>query len=127
MKKLKLFLLSVMTCLGLTGCLYDDKADVVNHNLSKQADAFELYRTFSLVNLRTDKILLEVEGLISISNSATDELAITIKTGENQFKKHYCFLGGEVCYLVQQTENATTDPYHWEIRLFWTTPDFIWG
>ena len=126
MKKLKLIFTTLIACLtlGLASC---EKADMVNHNLSQQADAFELYRQFTLVNLRSDKVLLEVEGLLSISNSANNELAVTIKTGANTFKKHYCFTGAEVCYLVEQKENATTDPYHWEIRLFWVWPDVTVG
>ena len=111
-----------------SGC---DKSDMVNYNLNRQANAFETYRQFTLVNLRSDKVLMEVEGYISISNSTEDnaetELQVTIQTGPNEYKRHYCYIGAQTCYLVEQKENSHTDPYHWEIRVFWSVPEVIFG
>ena len=127
MKKLSKTLLAFCS-LALASC---DASEVVNYNINRQANAFEIYRKFSLVNLRSDTILMDITGYLSISNSqsdgATTELAITIKTGDDEYKKHYCYIGGEVCYLVEQLENTTTDKYHWEIRMYWTVPEIIWG
>lgn len=114
--------------LALTGC---DKSDQVNYNLDRQANAFETYRKMTLVNLRSDKVLMEVEGYFSLSNSESDnaqsELSITIKTGPKTYQRHYCYIGGEVCYLVEQLDNSYTDPYHYEIRMYWTWPDVTIG
>lgn len=129
MKKKKILMaLAFATALACSGC---DKSDMVNYNLNRQANAFETYRQFTLVNLRSDKVLMEVEGYISISNSTEDnaetELQVTIQVGPNEFKRHYCYIGAQTCYLVEQKENSHTDPYHWEIRLFWTIPEVIVG
>ena len=131
MKKIKtLFigLLAFTTLLFAAGC---EKSDVVNYNLNRQANAFEIYRKFSLVNLRSDKVLMEIIGFLSISNSTEDnaesELQITIKIGPDSYKRHYCYIGAQTCYLVEQIENSHTDPYHWEIRLFWSVPEIIAG
>lgn len=128
MRKIKTLLLSLLTMFSLCGC---DKSNQVNYNLDRQANAFETYRQFTLVNLRSDRILMEVEGYISISNSVSDnaesELQITIKTGDDTYKRHYCYIGAQTCYLVEQIENSHTDPYHWEIRVYWTTPEVTAG
>ena len=126
--KIKKLLLLIGCLFTLSGC---DKSTIVNYNLDREANAFETYRQFSLINLRSDKVLMEVEGLISISNSTSDnaqsELQITIKTGPNTFERHFCYIGAQTCYLVEQKENSHTDPYHWEIRVFWSVPEIIGG
>lgn len=106
----------------LTSC---NQADNIQHNISKSSDAFETYREVTIINLRTDKVLMQIEGYISIKNSSSDELAIIIKTGPNEYKMHYVYLGGEMIYLVEQKENTYTDGYHWDIRIFAEFPRII--
>lgn len=123
MKKIITLLLAMIFCLALfAGC---NDADTVQHNISQKSDKFETYRQVTVINLRSDKILLEVEGYISIKNSSADELAVIIRTGENTYKMHYIYLGAQIVYLVEQTENTTTDPYHWDIRIHAVIPEFI--
>lgn len=50
----------------LAGC---SEASRVNHNISKQANYFESERRVTVYNARTDKVVLEIEGYISISNN----------------------------------------------------------
>lgn len=107
---------------GLTGC---NKANNVQYNISKSSDSFETYREVTFINLRTDKVLLQVEGYISIKNSNTDELAVIIKVSPTEYKMHYLYIGGEVVYLVEQKENTSTDPYKWDIRIFAEFPRIV--
>ena len=69
MKKLAKLFIALACLFGVISC---EKSDIVNYNLNRQANAFETYRQFTLVNLRTDRVLMEVEGFISISNSTED-------------------------------------------------------
>ena len=89
MKKIIAILL-VMVCLvgALTGCT---AADDVNHNLSQAADNFEVVRKITVYNARTDMIVMEMEGLMSLSNNTTSELVVTCKTGEDEYKKNYVY------------------------------------
>lgn len=73
----------------LTAC---SEAEMVNYNMSKQADYFECERKITVYNARTDNIVLEAEGYMSISNNANNELVITVKTGENSYKKNYVYI-----------------------------------
>ena len=122
MKKVfSLILILVISLFALTSC---NDADVVQNNISQASDKFQTYRLVTVINLRSDKILLEVEGYISIKDSTSSELAIIIMTGPNQYKMHYVYLGSEIVYLVEQKENTTTDPYHWDIRIHAVIPQF---
>lgn len=117
-------LLVAILCIAasLSSC---NKAENIQYNISKQSDSFETYREVTVINLRSDKVLMQVEGYISIKDSSHDELAIIIMEGPNQYKMHYVYFGGEVVYLVEQKENSTTDPYHWDIRIFAEFPRIV--
>ena len=127
MKKIISYILVIITILmlcvfTLTSC---NQADNIRNNISKSSDSFETYREVTIINLRTDKVLMQIEGYISIKNSSSDELAIIIKTGANEYKMHYVYLGGEMIYLGEQKENTYTDGYHWDIRIFAEFPRII--
>lgn len=106
-----------MACiaLGMTGCR---TADVVNHNLSKEGDEFNLYRKITVTNARTDAIMLQAEGYMSLSNNSNNELVVTIKTGENTYYKDYIYLNDWTCYVMEQTEPVGTDKYHYELVFY---------
>ena len=101
---LMMFCIAVM----LTAC---SEAEMVNYNMSKQADYFECERKITVYNARTDNIVLEAEGYMSISNNTTNELVITVKTGENSYKKNYVYLNEYTMYAVEDITGTHTDPY----------------
>lgn len=111
-----LVLSTVCSFLTLTGC---SEADRVNYNMSKQADYFECERKITVYNARTDNIILEAEGYMSISNNDTNELVITVKTGANEYKKNYVYLNDYTMYAVEDITGTHTDPYHY--KLYWHT------
>ena len=121
MKKVIAILL-VMVCLVgvVTGC---SAASDVNHNLSQAADNFEVFRKITVYNARTDMIILEMEGLMSLSNNATSELVVTCKVGENAYKKNYVYLNEYVIYVVEDITGTVTDPYHYKIHFYTALPD----
>lgn len=124
MKKLLAVIVLLIGLLMLSGC---SEAGQVNDNLRKQEANFEIYRQVTVINLRSDKILLEVEGYLHIMIDDDGDLNITIMTGPNTYKLHYVSLNGEAMYISEQLENATTNPYNWEIRIFAITPDIDFG
>ena len=116
MKKFIGLSLVLCTLLVFSGC---SEASKVNHNISKQADYFECERKITVYNARTDNIILEAEGYMSISNNNTDELVITVKTGPNEYKKNYVYLNMYTMYAVEDITGTHTDPYHY--KLYWHT------
>lgn len=113
MKKFIIFIMVLVSvCVTLAGC---SEADKVNHNISKQADYFETERKITVYNARTDKIILETEGFMSISNNSNNELVITCKTGPNIYKKNYVYLNDYTMYAVEDITGTHTDPYHYKM------------
>lgn len=102
------FIMAVMLC----GC---SEAEKVNANMSKQADYFECERKITVYNARTDKVILECEGYMSISNNASGELVVTVKTGANTYKKNYIYLNTYTLYTVEDITGTHTDPYHYKM------------
>lgn len=115
MKKKVIALLLVLCCMltVLTGC---SEAAKVNQNLNKQATYFECERRITVYNARTDKIVLEVEGYIDISNNTSNELVVTVKTGASEYKKNYIYLNEYTMYVVEDITGTHTDPYHYKMH-----------
>lgn len=114
-KKIMVLLLCVSIVIGLSAC---STADTVNHNLNKDANEFNVYRRITVTNARTDTIMLQVEGYMSLSNNSSNELVVTIKTGEDTYYKNYIYLNEWTCYIMEQTEPVSTDKYHYELVFY---------
>ena len=99
----------------LTGC---SSVDRVNHNLSKEADEFNVYRKLTVMNARTDTIMLEASGYMALTNNGDNELVMTIRTGENTYYKDYIYLNDWTCYVMEQTEPTSTNRWFYEIIIF---------
>ena len=98
-------------------------ADTVNHNLSQAADNFEVLRKITVYNARTDLIVTEMEGYMSLSNNDTNELVVTCKTGANEYKKNYVYLNEYVIYVVEDITGTKTDPYHYTVHFYGAIPN----
>jgi len=112
MKKILISTLVMLMLFGLSGC---SEADKVNHNLSKEADYFNCERKITVYNARTDLIILEAEGYMSISNDSNDELVVTCKVGKDEYKKNYIYLNEYTMYVVEDITGTHTDPYHYKM------------
>ena len=101
----------VIVALIAGGCT---EASKVNYNMSKQADYFECERRITAYNARTDTIIFEAEGYMSVSNNTSSELVITFKVGPNEYKKNYVYLNDYTLYVVEDITGTHTDPYHYK-------------
>ena len=108
-----LMVASVASC--MSGC---STASTVNHNLSKDANEFNVYRRITVTNARTDTIMLQAEGYMALGNNSSNELVVTIKTGADQYYKDYIYLNDWTCYVMEQTEPKGTDKYHYELVFY---------
>ena len=119
-----MFLVLIMTIGCFTACT---AAENVNHNLSQKADNFEVIRKITVYNARTDLIVMEMEGLMSLSNNTTSELVVTCKVGPDQYKKNYIYLNEYVIYVVEDISGSVTDPYHYKVHFYTPLPDYDWN
>lgn len=110
-------IISVLALFGIaasiTACT---DAEIASQNLSKAADMFEIQRRIVFYNGITDSYMLTIEGRCSIEKDKADEqLEVTCKTGEGQFKKHFLGISDNVTYFVEQMEYANVSVYQYRV------------
>ena len=120
MKKIFAMLLVLLMCFSMCACT---AAENINYNLSQAADNFECLRKITVYNARTDLIVMEMEGAMSISNNSSNELVVTCKTGPDEYKKNYIYLNEYVIYVVEDITGTATDPYHYKVHFYTALPD----
>lgn len=124
MKKFICAVLVLLLCFGcFAGCGLGTASANVNHNLNVSADNFECLRRITVYNARTDLIIMEMEGYMSLSNNSADELVVTCKTGENEYRKNYVYLNDYTLYVVEDISGTVTDPYHYKVHYYFALPD----
>ena len=107
-----------LICLIATGC---SEARQVSYNISKEANNFNVTRKLTVLNARTDTILLELTGTFALQNNSDNELEVIIETAENKYQKDYVYLNDYTMYVVEDVSGASVDKYHYEINFL---PEF---
>ena len=113
-KRIFIILLCVVMIAILTGC-DQNQADRVSNNVSKEADNFNVTRRVTVINTRTDTVLLEIIGTLSIKHSSGD-VDIIVEVAPNQYKKHFVSLNNWTTYVVEDISGAFVDKYHYEVN-----------
>ena len=113
--KISAIICALCIALTLTGCRQSHR---VAWNVSKEADNFGVTRKLTVLNVRSDKVLLEMTGTFSIANNAANELEIICKVGEDTYKKHFVYLNEWTVYTVEDVSGADIDPYKYEIDFY---------
>lgn len=112
--KYKTILLSAAMALMLTGCT---KSYMVSHNVSKEADNFNVTRRITVINVRDDTVLCELTGNFSLQNSNDNELIVISELKDGQYKKDFIYLSDWTTYIVQDVSGADVGPYHYEVSI----------
>ena len=108
----RVFLLILLCIVILSACT---EADRVSTNISKEADNFNVTRRVTVINTRTDSVLLEIIGLLSIQKSDGD-IDIIVEVAPRQYKKHFVSLNEWTTYVVEDISGAFVDRYHYEVN-----------
>lgn len=111
-KKFALIGLLLVAAVTMTACR---QADKVTYNLSKEADNFNITRRVAVYNTRTDKLLLEVIGNLSVQRSSGD-IDIIVEVGEGVYKKHFVGMNQWTTYVVEDISGADVGKYYYEIN-----------
>ena len=101
-----LMALVVLVCFAATGCT---EADQVSSNISKEADNFNVTRKLTVLNARTDTILLELTGTFALKNNSSNELEVIIETAEGKYQKDYVYLNDYTMYVVEDISGSAVD------------------
>lgn len=73
-------------------------------------------RKLTVMNARTDTIMLELTGRFSLKNNSTNELVVILETDDNVYKVNYIYLTDNVLYVVEDMSGADISPYHYELN-----------
>lgn len=87
-------------------------AQVASQNLSKSAGQFQIERRVIFYNGITGEYMLSIQGLCALQPERT-KVAVTYKTGDDSFKKHYLGLSDNVTYFAEQLKvgDVSVDSY----------------
>lgn len=113
MKKVISLLLAV--CLAgalLVGCR---EAEKVSHNVSLEADNFNVIRRLVVINGRTDALVFELVGAFSFELDGYRIVAV-VETGPGEYKKHSVGLPVEAFWFVEDVSGASVDKYRYEVN-----------
>ena len=89
-------------------------AQIASNNLSRAADNFEIMRRVVFLNGITDTYLLSIEGLCSIEDQS-NQLEVTCRVDEREYKKHFLGLSDNVTYFAEQLDAAPVSAYHYRV------------
>lgn len=110
--------LACFICAAFAGCT---EADQVSQNISQEADNFNVTRKLTVLNARTDTILLNLTGTFALKNNSDNELEVIIETAEGKYQKDYVYLNDYTMYVVEDISGSDVDKYHYEINFL---PEF---
>ena len=106
--------LALLLAIALTAAACSSAADVASSNLSQAAEQFEITRRVVFLNGITDTYLLSIEGRCSIEDEL-NQLEVTCKVAEGEYKKHFLGLSDNVSYFVEQLESADVSEYRYRV------------
>lgn len=109
-----------MVALAIVASGCQSNADKVSHNLSVEAEKFNVQRRIVGVNGITDKVEFEIVGRCSIEGDGLGTLrALTVvcKQGPHDFRKHYVGMSDNMFFISTQLQGLNVSQYHTEIVL----------
>ena len=113
MKKFFCVILVVLMVCGLVGC---EEADKVSLNIGKEADNFNVTRRITVFNIRTDTVLLQMTGKMSLKNEGHDELVVLVEVEKGTYQKHFIYLNEYTMYTVEDLNGTQVSPYAYELE-----------
>lgn len=117
----KVIAVIALTCFICAAFSGRTEADQVSQNISQEADNFNVTRKLTVLNARTDTILLDLTGAFALKNNSDNELEVIIETAEGKYQKDYVYLNDYTMYVVEDISGSDVDKYHYEINFL---PEF---
>lgn len=117
MKKIILFILLLLLLAGCT------QASKVNHNLTQEADNFNVTRKVTIINCIVGDVLFQMEGRMSITADTVDnQLEVIVEYQKGAYQKHLIGLSDNVTYVIEDLWVNNVDEYAYTINFnpkFW--------
>jgi hypothetical protein len=113
MKKIIVMILIVASL--AIGC--QRESDKVSYNLSLEADNFNIVRQLTVINSRSDDILFQMTGKMSINTDSSDGQLEVVSEDENgAYHKHFIYLNEWTTYVVEDLGGSEVDKYKYTLN-----------
>ena len=99
--------------LTLTGCSQSYR---VSENISQEANNFNVVRRITVINARTDTVLLQLTGTFSLRNNSNNELDVICELEDGKYQKHYVYLNEYTLYVVEDLSGSNVSKYSYELN-----------
>lgn len=103
----------ILAAMMLAGCT---EASQVSHNVSQEADNFNVLRRFAVINTRTDKAEFELIGAFSLDASAYPKISVIVEKEDGSYFKHIIGLNDDTFYVVEDLGGAEVNRYKYEVN-----------
>lgn len=98
-KVIPLMVLIAIMAVVFTGC--QTEAQKVNHNLTLEADNFNVVRQITVINCIEGDVIFQMSGKMSINADVADnQLEVTVEDN-GTYVKHFIGLSDNVTYVVE--------------------------
>lgn len=98
MKKILGVILIIVMLMSFTGCT---QASRVEHNLTKEADNFNIVRQLTVINCIEGDVLFQMSGKMSITADTEDNQLEVIVEDDGTYVKHFIGLSDNVTYVIE--------------------------
>ena len=109
---IKKTIITACATIYFAGCSTD--ANVTSRNLARASEMFEVERRIVFYNGITGDYVLTIEGKCSVDPKQVG-LAVTCKTGIDEYKMHYLGLSHNVTYFSEQLREVAADVYRYRV------------
>ena len=133
MKKIIKIMLALTIAVMLIFTFGCSQANTMRNNIQKEADKFNVYRKITFVNLYTGQLLYSAEGYFSVQTTyqnnyqGQQEIGLVFNVAKNEYKMDYFSIAENVCYVIEQLENTTGNPYYYKIVWYIAIPENVGG
>ena len=105
----------MLAAMMLAGCT---EVSQVSHNVSQEADNFNVLRRFAVINTRTDNVEFELIGAFSlqVENSHDNQVEVVVELEDGTYKKHIIGMNENTMYVVEDLGGAKVNKYKYEVN-----------
>lgn len=115
-KKLIILLLAVVTLATIVGC-EQRQSNTVSYNLSLEADNFNVVRQLTVINSRSDDVLFQMTGKMSIKTDRADgQLEVLVEDEDGTYHKHFVYLNDWTTYVVEDLGGVDVNRYKYTLN-----------
>lgn len=111
-KRITATVILIVMVLAMAGCT---EAERVSTNIATQADNFNVVRHVVVINNRTDTIVFECVGKMSITENS-DRLDLIIEDEDGQYYKHILLLSEETFVSIEDVGGSNVNKFKYEVN-----------